>query len=169
MQVIRLVVFSHFQLGVLHISLRPHKYNREGGRKRINQQIWTWVSSKRKKGESVWHFSCSFPYICRLSRACILRETSTKPRGMLTRLWLCSLTAPFCWPPFPWTAISSRPSSSALLCQLVSFCLLWDLPSLLYFCSRGRSRAQALCLGFAPKQTKWFSDRCTPPTQRMAI
>ena len=38
---------------------------------------------------------------------------------------------------------------------------LWDLPFLLYFRSRGRSRAQALCLGFMPKQTKRFSDRCT--------
>ena len=35
-----------------------------------------------------------------------------------------------------------------------SLCLLSDLPSLLHFRSRGRSCPQALCVGFAPKQTK---------------
>ena len=35
---------------------------------------------------------------------------------------------------------------------------LWDLPSLVLFLSRGRSRTQALCVVFAPKQTKEFSE-----------
>ena len=78
----------------------------------------TLVSSKRQKDESVWHFSGSSLFICRLYRTCILRETSTKPQGMLTHLWLSSLIAFFCWPSFLWTAISSQRSSSIRLCQL---------------------------------------------------
>ena len=35
-----------------------------------------------------------------------------------------------------------------------SLCFLSDLPSLLHLWSRGRSRLQALCVGFALKQTK---------------
>ena len=47
-------------------------------------------------------------------------------------------------------------------------CLLWDLPSLVHFQSRGRSCTQALCVGFAPKRTKEFSDwHAHTPTQRM--
>ena len=49
---------------------------------------------------------------------------------------------------------------SVFLRQL-TLCLLWDLPLLVHFRSRGRSRAQALCLGFAPKQTKRSSDQRT--------
>ena len=105
--------------GYYTFHYRYAKHNREGRRKRTNKQTWTWVTSKCKKGESIWYFSCSFPCICRLSRACILRETSKKPRGILTHHWLCFLSASFCWPSFPWTPISSRPSFSASLrCQL---------------------------------------------------
>ena len=81
---------------------------------RTNDQIWTWVSSKHKKGESVLHFS----RICRLSQACILRETWSKPlrngNSNLTVFSHCLLL----WPSFPWTAIWSWPSTSALLYQL---------------------------------------------------
>ena len=56
------------------------------------------------------------------------------------------------------TAISSRLISPVLLCQL-TLCLLCDLPSFFHFRSRGRSRSQALCVGFVPKQTKRFSER----------
>ena len=45
--------------------------------------------------------------------------------------------------------------SSVVNCSL---CLLRDLPSLLHFWSRGRSRPQALCVSFAPKQTKRSSE-----------
>ena len=51
--------------------------------------------------------------------------------------------------------------SSALLCLLLcsaSFCSLRNLPSLVLFQSRGKSRAQALCVGFTPKQTKGSFD-----------
>ena len=56
-----------------------------------------------------------------------------------------------------WIAISSRLFSSDLLCSL-TLCLLWDLPSLVFFWSRGRSRTKALCEGFAPKQSKRSSE-----------
>ena len=52
-----------------------------------------------------------------------------------------------------------------LFCPLVSSVLLWDLPSLVFFRSRGRSRAQALCVGFVRKQTKGSSD-LHPPLHR---
>ena len=43
----------------------------------------------------------------------------------------------------PWTSISSRLFSSALLCQLTSLCLFSDLPSLVHFQSRGKSYPRA--------------------------
>ena len=61
--------------GVFHISLWPQEYNRGCGRKRTNDKrtIWAWVKSKCKKGKFVTlHSLC----ICRLTLACILRETS---------------------------------------------------------------------------------------------
>ena len=97
--VIHLVFFSHLRPGVLRISLRTHKTQPRGWRKRTNERTRTWVSSKRKKGEVYVTLLCSSPCICRLSRACILRETSTKPLGMLTHLLtalLLLLTASFC-------------------------------------------------------------------------
>ena len=66
-----------------------------------------------------------------------------------------SLSAPFCWLSIILTALSCLLSSSAPFCWL----FLWELPSLVHFWSRGRSCAQALCVGFAPEQTKRFSDR----------
>ena len=101
--------------GVSHISLQIRKAQPRGSEKKNKQ---TNMDLGQLQGESVWQFSCSFPCICRLLRAFILRETSTKPGGMLTHLWLCSLTASFCWSSFLWTAISSRLVSCAQRCQL---------------------------------------------------
>ena len=103
---------SGFRLGASHISLQTHKTQPRGWKKITNEQIRTWVSSKRKRREFVT-LLCSSPCICRRAFADVhLRETSTKPLGMLT----CLLTALFCRP------VSSAPlcwlSSSALLCQL---------------------------------------------------
>ena len=82
---------------------------------------------------------CAFvDYRGRVFRAKLLQ----KPPGMLIHLRLSSLTAYFCWPSFPWTAISSRPSSSVLRCRL-PLCLLSDHRSLLHFRSHGRSRPQS--------------------------
>ena len=56
--------------GYLTFLYDHKKYNRRSERK-----IRTWVNCKRKKGSFVTlHSLC----ICRLTRACILRETSTK-------------------------------------------------------------------------------------------
>ena len=77
---------------------------------------------------------CSSPCICRLSQACILRETSTKPLRMLTHLLtvfsvlLHFLTASSCQLCLLQTAISSRLFPSALLYQLNLFWLS-SLPS----------------------------------------
>ena len=73
---------------------------------------------------------CSSSCICRLLRACILRETSTKPLGMLTHLLIAlfpSLDRPVSISLSPSadcvllsTALSSRLFSSVLVCQLLS-------------------------------------------------
>ena len=55
---------------------------------------------------------------------------------------------------------------SGTFCSALCFLLFWDLPFLVFFRSRGRSHAQALCVGFAPKQTKGSSEWHSPkPTQ----
>ena len=110
-----------------HTFLYGHiKYNRQSGRKRTNEQTRTWVSSKCKKGS----FLCSFSCICRLSRACIFRETSTKatrnanssltafPHGLLLLAvlpldWYLTPTGLFCSPLS--TAPVRFPSSTGLL------------------------------------------------------
>ena len=114
---------------------------------------------------------CSFSCICRLSWACIFRETSTKANrnanSSLTVFPHCLLpltvlpldcyltpTSLFCSPLF--TALSG------FLCQL-TISLLSNLPLLVHFWSRRRSPAQTLCLGFAPKQTKKSSVWRTHP------
>ena len=124
------------------------KHNREEGRKE-NKQTQTWVSSKRKKGEVF----DTFLAFCELSRACIL----TKLPQSHQECWLIFL----CWLNRPESTVSSNCSllPTVLFCRLVCSCLLlltdssslWDLPSLVLFRSRGRSHAQALCIGFSSK------------------
>ena len=103
---------------------------------------------------------CSSPCICRLSLACILRETSTKPLGMLTHFLTALLPSSHCL--LLLTVSFSGQLSQADCSFLPSFvnCLSLSFlgssfpPSLLV------SR-EALCVGFAPKQTTRFSDRRT--------
>ena len=109
---------------------------------------------------------CSFSCICRLLWACILRETSIKSLGIFDCLLSLSPSADR---PSPGLLSQSDrpPQLSVVDCPLwvplsTAFCPFWDLPLLIHFRSCGRSRAQALCLGFAPKQTKRFSDRRAP-------
>ena len=114
---------------------------------------------------------CRFSCICRLSWVCILREISTKLQEMPTSFLIvfshclllltilpldCGLTpiGLFCCP------LSTALSASFFVnCP----CLISDLPFHLHFRSRRRSRVQALCLGFAPKQTKRSSTWLTTP------
>ena len=91
-------------------------------------------------------------------------KTSTKPLRMLTHVLLSSLpcfhlTAYFCR---LCPSLDSYLKPTILSCPLLStasLCLLWDLPSPLHFRSRGKSHPLVLCVGFAPKQTKRFSER----------
>ena len=143
---------------------------------RTNEQTRTWVSSKRKKG--------SFVTLCILRASVDYRvffaKLLQKRVGMLTLLdyvllcpdpiFSCLLlltvsldsyikpTDLLC-PPLS-TASLRLPSSTDHVSSLV-------LPLVVPFRSRERSRAQALCLGFAPKQAKRPSDRRTHthPTQ----
>ena len=134
------VFFSHFQLGLLHITLQIRKAQPRGCENK-NQRTNTGLGQlQAQEREICVTILCSFSCICSLSRACILHETSTKPRGMLTHLWLSSLTASFCWPSFSWIAYLKP---TVLLCPALStdsLCLLWDLPSIFRVRSRGRSR-----------------------------
>ena len=68
-------LFSHLWPGALHISLRTHKTQPRGWRKRTNELTRTWISSKSKRREFVTNL-CRSSYICSLSGACILHETS---------------------------------------------------------------------------------------------
>ena len=136
------IVLSHSRPGVSHISLRPHKIQPGGWEKKNKRTNTDLGQLQAQEREVCVTILCSFLCICRLSRACILRETSTKPRGMLTHLWLCSLTASFCRP----SSLVSYLKPTVLLCPALStdsLCLLWDLPSLLHFRSHGRSHPQS--------------------------
>ena len=78
---------THFFTGTQNTTKRVEEKN-----KRTNTGL---VSSKCKKREVyVALLRCS-PCICRLSKACILRETSTKPLGMLTHLLTALLTSSY--------------------------------------------------------------------------
>ena len=140
--VIRLGFFSYFWQGILLISLRPHKIQPRGWKKKYkltNTDLGQLQVQVRE-----FMTLCLLDYRGRVFCAKLLQ----KPQGMPTHLWLSSFTASFCWPSFPRTAISSRPSSSALLCRLtlaVFLCqltlfLLTDIPFHFPFRSRGRSR-----------------------------
>ena len=122
---------------------------------------------------SLWH--CAF---CELTWACTrtkfwhlaLVNPASVGQQVLAVVFLTSVDSLLCpafifsLPPSAdcvllWTAISSR-----LFCPPLStdsLCLPCDLLSFLRFRSRGRSRPQALCVGFVPNQTKRFSDRHT--------
>ena len=125
-----------------------------GWEKKNKRTIWTWVSSKRKKG------SLFSPCICRLSPACIFRETSTKAtshadisrwltRPLCRSSGLSSRLSDFCWLPsllclhplLPPSADCCQLPFSVFLRQL-TFCPFSDLPFLVHFRSRGGYLAQ---------------------------
>ena len=129
-------------------------HNQEGGRKE-NKQSRTLVSSKRKKGEVCDTFTLLSVHLW-ASMSVYSSEIPTRPPGMLTHpLTLANLasesTGPSSCSLLP-TALFCLPLSTA------SFCSAWDLPSLVLFWSRGKYHAQALCVGFTPKQAKRSSD-----------
>ena len=90
-----------------HTFLYGHtKYNRVGWRKRTNEQTGTLVSSKRKKGSFVT--LCIFRAFVDYHGRVFCAKLPQKPLKMPTHLWLSSLTASFCWPSFPWTAVRGK-------------------------------------------------------------
>ena len=137
---IHLVVFSHFQLGVLHISLQPHKIQPRRWKKKNKQTNKHGLGSAPSARKGVCDTLHS-PCICRLLQAGILRKISTKATRnvnssltilshsllLLTVLPLDCYLAP--------TGLFYPPLSTD--------CLLWDLPSLLHFRSRRRSHPQS--------------------------
>ena len=158
-----------FRRGISHF-FTVTKIQPRGGRKN-KRTIWTWVSSKRKKGKSAWRFCVAFrafvDYRGRVFRAKLLQKATRNANSSVTVfphcLLLLTLLPLDCY--LTPTGLFCSPLSTALLgflCQLTSV-FLPDLPFLLHVRSRRRSRAQALCLGFAPKQTKRSSARRTHP------
>ena len=151
--VIPLLVFSHLGPEALHISLRTHKIQpREWKRKKKRRN-----TSKRKKREVALLYSSLC--ICRLSRACISAKLPQSYEKCWLISWLpCSVdrlvsSAPFCWL-FPSLDTYIKPTVLFFPPLTDFLCLLLKLLSLLHFWSR----AQALCVGFAPKQTKRSSE-----------
>ena len=119
---------SGFRRGILRFFTAT-KNSTERVKGRTNEQTRTWVS-KREKGTFMWRFCAAFRAFVDYRGRVFFTKCLQKPLGMLTLLWLFFLTAPFCWPSFPWTAISRRLVSSALRCRLPSLGSLVNWPSL---------------------------------------
>ena len=80
--------FSHLRPGVFHISLPTYKiHNRGGGRKEKTKtkNNRARVSTKRKR-EEICNTFVQLSVHLQVIAGVYLRETSTKPLGMLTRL-----------------------------------------------------------------------------------
>ena len=124
-----------------HTFLYRHiKYNREGGGKEQTNKHGLGLAPSARRGKSVGQLLCSSLCICRLSRACILHETSTKPLGMLTHLFALVNLASVGQQVFAvvfltsvetlFSALLTSPHylllfSAALLCQLLSLSSFW--------------------------------------------
>ena len=159
-----------------------------------NKQTRTWVSSKRKKGEVCDTFVKLSVHLQTIASV-YSSEIPTKPleRSLIFSRWptrhlspqvpvptlVCRLLCSLPWS-FLLTALFSALVSSldcpllchGLFCRLVCsvhFSVLpCDIPSLVLFWSPGKSRAQVLCAGFAPKLTKESSDWYShTPAQRI--
>ena len=166
---------------------RYAKHNWEGGRKEKTNKHGLGLASSARKGKSVtlcilWaNVSVYSNEIVTSYLQCwhlALVNPASVGQQVLAVVFLTSVdsllcpTSVFSLPPSSdcvilCTAISSQLFSSALRCQLL--CLLSDLPSLLYFWSRGRSHPQALCVGFMPKETKRSSEWCQHKWKQIAM
>ena len=134
----------------LYKHTKHNIHNREGGRKENKPGLRLAPNGRREKFLTLL---CSFLCICGLLRAFLRAKSSRSHQErwlILSRL----ATRPEATAPALFTWLSS------VDCLLL-FCS-GPLPSLILFRSRRRSRTQALCVGFAPKQTKeskWHSRR----------
>ena len=148
-----------FRPGTLHIFYGHTKHNREGERKEQTNKNG-FGSPPSATGGSLWHSCAALRAFVGYRRRVLVRNSNKVTRNadssldcpVLSTGLFCSLLL---------TVFFSLPLSSG------SLCLLWDLPSLLHFRSRGRSHPQALCVGFVPKQKKGFTDRHPHKQTRM--
>ena len=163
--------FSNLRPGAFHISLQANKTQHtqlRGWKKRRtnNHGLGLALSARRENFVTLW---CSFLCICRLLRTCIRAKFPqshqeywlnplrwpTRPLGSLV------LAVAFLWPSasFDFCRQLSPADCLGLFYPVLSTALVCPvtLPPLVFFRSRGKSRAQALCVGFAPKQTKGSS------------
>ena len=135
-------------------------HNRESGRKEKKKQTWTWVSSKRKKGEICDTFEQLFVDQQAISSV-YSSEIPTKSPGMQALTALSSRLPCFVHfsvlPSYLDCPLPTIFVDCPVLSTVFSI-LFWDLPSLVFFRSYGRSRAQDIGVGFAPKLKKGSSD-----------
>ena len=127
---------------------------------------------------SLWHFCAALHAFAGYRRRVFAwnfhKATRNADSSRVGQPGICGSTGPssrlsdFCW------LVSSLPNSHLLDWPVLSTGLFCSLsPSLfsetfVLFRSYGRSRTQALCVGFTPKQTKGSSDwHPHTPTQRM--
>ena len=112
-----------------------------------------------QEGRSLWYFP-SILCIWGLTQACIWVKFLHKSPGMLTHLLTLANPASGSTHPssqLPLTPVDCSLLSTALVCSLLlsGFFLSGTfLPSLVFLLSHGRSRMQALCVGFMPKQKR---------------
>ena len=159
----QVVFFSSLARGISHFFTDTQSTTErvEEKNKQTNKQTRAWVSSKRKKERSLWHFLC----IRWVNASVYSSKILTKPLAMLT--CLLALVNPASVGQQVLAVVFLTPVLlSSLHCfhlltasfwsplSTNSLCLLWDLPSLVYFRSRGRiSRSYPLC-GFRAKVDK---------------
>ena len=183
-----LVAWLISEQGALHISLRTHKIQSRGRKKRTNKHGLGLAPSAKKKSVTLWHRG-----FCELTWACTRAKILTKPLAMLTSArvgspGLCRSTglsirlSDFCWLSFllyfhllsvsfyrlcPSLDCYLKPT--VLFCSLLPtafFCLLLDLPSLVFSLSWEISSADPLC-GFRAKIDKgilWLAPTHTNTT-----
>ena len=144
--------FSHLLPGVFHISLQAqktqHTQPRGWKKRRTNNHGHGLAPSARREKFVTILRSCLC--ICGLARACIRAKfpQSHQARWLILSRWPTRFISPqvlavaFLWP-------SAIPNFCWLLsladCPILLFCS-GTLPSLVFFRSRGKSRAQVLCV-----------------------
>ena len=155
-QCIRLRVSNQGHYTFLYGHTKP---NREGGRKeQTNKRRLRSTSSSR--GRSLWQFCVALRTFTDYRRPVLAQNFHKATRNDDSSLDCpVLLTGLFC--SFLLTVLFSPPLPTD------SLCLLWDLLSLLHFRSGGISHPPALCVNFASKQTKGFSDRYSHKQKRM--
>ena len=110
---------SGFPTGVSHISLRPQEIQPREWEKKNKWTIWSYVSSKCKKGSFVTLFWTAFHAFCRLLRAYIFCETPTKATRNVNSSLTVFLTASSCRPLSTASLFSLHQLTlSGFLCQL---------------------------------------------------